>query len=86
MTPFHLAERVRGYGDELAAQYRRTLYGAWHGAYLQRVEPKQFPALGKLLTPRGAAPAKPQSVDEAALLAAFQMHNERVRRENGEAR
>jgi len=86
MTPWHLGERAQGYGEEIAAQYRRTLYGAWHAAALQRIDAKKFPPLEKLLAPSKKAEPKPAVVDEQALWVAFQKHNDRVKQKNGEAR
>jgi hypothetical protein len=85
MTAWQLAEAARGASARLDEEYRRTLYGAWHTAMLGHADPKKVPPLDKVLAkPAKQKPAR--GVDEPALRLAFQQHNERVMRENGQAR
>jgi hypothetical protein len=62
---------VDGWNEDRREFHETLLWGAWHGAWLGRVEAKHFPPLDKLLKPRTASAPQDKRVLAENLKAAL---------------
>lgn len=63
LTPRELASYLEGAGLAESAQWRRTMWGAWHVAAFMRSK-KKLPALDRILRHLGGASRRKQSTEE----------------------